>query len=285
MLDDVFAPPILFLLVLLLYYTCILTTLNRFLLVLPAEDRRKSKMSFKRILAAFDFDHTIVDKNSDIVIQQLIPDGSIPDDTYAMHDKCWVDFMGALFKHMHSIGITKDNFATCLCSMELTSGMKELLEWLHENQAEIIIISDANMYFIETILTRKALLHTVSHIYTNPAYFDDSGCLRVSYYHNQDKCTLSGINLCKGEVMQQHVELRRQAGVHFDHVVYIGDGSNDLCPALRLESRDILCPRKGFALHNKLEHQATRSKIPARILPWNSGLDIQKDLREFLQHA
>ena len=51
------------------------------------------------VLLAFDFDHTIVDANSDVMVCQLAPDGTIPDEIQATyrHDD-WTQYMGEIFK-------------------------------------------------------------------------------------------------------------------------------------------------------------------------------------------
>ena len=36
--------------------------------------------------------------------------------------------------------------------------------------------------------------------------------------------------------------------VGYDRIVYIGDGSNDVCPSLSLSSNDVVVARKGFPL-------------------------------------
>ena len=56
-------------------------------------------MSGNNVLLAFDFDHTIIDGNSDITVRQLAPDGKIPQrikDTYRNDD--WTHYMGEIFK-------------------------------------------------------------------------------------------------------------------------------------------------------------------------------------------
>lgn len=48
--------------------------------------------------------------------------------------------------------------------------------------------------------------------------------------------------------------------------VYIGDGSNDLCPVLNLDSWDLACPRiPGYSLARKLRN---RSDVNCRVLEW-----------------
>ena len=42
----------------------------------------------------FDFDHTIIDDNSDYIIHDLFPNKKLPNDMKFNHLKdCWTDFM------------------------------------------------------------------------------------------------------------------------------------------------------------------------------------------------
>ena len=43
----------------------------------------------------------------------------------------------------------------------------------------------------------------------------------------------------------------------FRHALYLGDGGNDLCPALGLGPEDMVFPRTGFPLHKALLAAAT----------------------------
>jgi hypothetical protein len=63
------------------------------------------------------------------------------------------------------------------------------------------IVSDANSYFISTILRAHNLADCFSSVHTNPAEFDPSGALRVLPFHPQalppHGCLLCPPNMCK----------------------------------------------------------------------------------------
>jgi hypothetical protein len=49
-----------------------------------------------------DFDHTIVDLNTDVEVQDLAKNGNIPRDIQDLYtNKCWTDFMQAVFVLLH----------------------------------------------------------------------------------------------------------------------------------------------------------------------------------------
>ena len=81
--------------------------------------------------------------------------------------------------------------------------MIETLQVMKNGNADIIILSDANLIFIETILNAYGVRHLISAIITNPAAWDENGRLRVQRLikhtdepHNcLNKCSL---NICKG---------------------------------------------------------------------------------------
>lgn len=88
-----------------------------------------------------------------------------------------------------------------------------------------------NSEFIDCILTETGLNDTFSRVDTNPAKFNAGGRLTIEYYHNKD-CDLSTVNLCKGQIVVDHIEKREREGTQYKCVVQVGDGINDFCPAL-----------------------------------------------------
>lgn len=68
-------------------------------------------------------------------------------------------------------------------------------------RCDLRIISDANQFFIETILECHGLLGCFSHIVTNPSFVDGDGRLGIFPYHDVGSpshgCNLCPPNLCK----------------------------------------------------------------------------------------
>ncbi|KAK8732642.1 hypothetical protein OTU49_006862, partial [Cherax quadricarinatus] len=165
---------------------------------------RRNKMETKtkhKVLLALDFDHTVIDNNSDTYIYKLAPDHKIPDDLKLLYRRDnWTHYMGEVFKFLYKNGVTKERIFNCLKEIKLTDGMKELLTGVPRDLTEFIIISDGNSVFIDHILKSCGLRDLFSELFTNPAQFDDNGCLHIQMYHLQDWCTLSTKNLCKGDI-------------------------------------------------------------------------------------
>lgn len=242
----------------------------------------------QKILVAFDFDHTVIDDNSDIYVSNLCPNGTIPQDIKDKYsDRGWTDYMGAIFEYLHSKGVTEADLKSCIEEIPLTEGMEELLKYLAADKFDVIIISDSNSMFINYTLQKFQLVDVVNAVYTNPAHYDQNGCLKIDWFHRQDWCDLSTENLCKGHILDDHIVKRKQKNILFDYILYVGDGGNDLCPALRLREKDFICPRKNFRLWKKfkklglLNGENSDTELRAKVLEWDSGiqiLDLVKDL-------
>ena len=76
-------------------------------------------------------------------------------------------------------------------------------------------------------------------IMTNPAEFKDSGLLEINRRilasdAKQHSCKVGcSANMCKGEELEAFLE-RKGGRSTYDKIIYVGDGSNDFCPLLRL---------------------------------------------------
>ena len=222
------------------------------------------------MLTVFDFDHTLVDGNTDTWITNMHPATL---DLIRSHQKkgwCWTDIMDKVFGDLHSQNLQKDDYHKCFKTLPFTPGMKETCEFLHSNNIESIIISDSNTEFINHLLTRDSLGKVFSMVYTNPAEWDDNGCLHVKRYHSHHNCNQCPLNLCKGEVLKKHIE--KHSGT-YDHIVFIGDGKGDLCPCLSLKHGDYAVAREGYKLLQLLRDQEF-SDSQAIVVPWRSGFEV-----------
>lgn len=231
-------------------------------------------------LVVFDFDETIINCNSDTHIKRMTPNGKFPAELWKdEYDLNWTNYMQQVFIYLHQIGCNQEDYRKCLETIEFVPGMKDLLKNLsvgtNEKQFEVIIISDANSFFINHILEFNNLLHCFKKIFTNTGEFDEKGCLRITGYHQQDWCTLSAENLCKGHVLREYIDERAKLNqIEFSRISYVGDGSNDLCPSLKLSNKDLVFPRYDFRLHRLALEKIKSSEMKAEVVPFQSGADI-----------
>lgn len=161
-------------------------------------------MSMSKTLMVFDFDGTIVDDNSNIQVQYLLPSLNRTD-RQSLYENRYQGPSGsmiAVFKLLHKHGVTEANMKARLEEIPLTDGMKELFAHLSSDTYDVIIVSDANTLFIDWLLDKHDIRQQVNAVYSNPAEFNDEGQLKLDFYHHQDWCTLSTPNLCKGTLYQ-----------------------------------------------------------------------------------
>jgi len=166
------------------------------------------------MIAAFDFDNTIIQVNSDTYIDKLVKNSiatfpSHVEQTYNTHG--WTARMQAVFDLMHSeFNVTETDLVKCLKEIEVDESMKKLLRVLKEKNYELVIISDANTIFIEVILKQNGLndlFDLEKRVYTNKSFFDEKGRLNVVPFnegYNQDgqpfncETNICTRNICKG---------------------------------------------------------------------------------------
>lgn len=229
----------------------------------------------RRLLMAFDFDHTIIDDNSDLVVRNMLGQTPIPDNIKKMYrTDGWTAYMQNIFNLIHTQGITQQSITEKITKIPYVPGIDALFNFLEKRgDCEVIIISDSNSVFINEWLQGANVHHIVNKTFTNPAWYDESGKLIVKMFHEQDWCKLSTKNLCKGHILQTYIEDRAKEGITFDHIGYVGDGKNDLCPCLKLSPTDLAFPRQGYSLAKLLEKQMEH-KINAQIHIWETGHDI-----------
>lgn len=236
------------------------------------------------VLVAFDFDHTICDGNTDVVARKLLPEERIPKDVKDLYKSSgWIAYMDRIFGLLHENSIDAQQIENAIVNIPPVPGMDTLLYTLFALGHEIVIISDSNSIFIDCWLKSKYLDHIVTRIFTNPARYNSDGRMQVDRYHTQHSCELSSVNLCKGQVLMDYVRERRDQGKHFDKVVYVGDGKNDLCPVLRLSQTDVACPRKTYPLIEALNKLPRNASMKAKIVPWENGGDLQRNLEQILE--
>lgn len=232
-------------------------------------------------MAAFDFDHTIVNDNSDIVARDLIPKTfTIPDDVKSLYssDNGWTQYMAEIFKILHEFNIPKNEITAAITAIPEVPGIVELLRNLVDMNFEIIIISDSNVEFIRCWCEAKGITNLIEKIYSNPASFNEQGLLTIQPFHKQTTCSMSQMNLCKGQVLDEHIARKKVTdGISFEKVFYMGDGANDYCPITRLRTEDFGCARVGFKLTKLL---AESTIVKAETVLWENGNDLLKQIKE-----
>lgn len=254
--------------------------------VIKSVERENSSKMSKR-LGVFDFDHTIVDDNTDIVARKLLKNDQIPDSTKILYRSSgWTAYMQEIFKLLHKYHIKESTIKNAITKIPPVQSISDLIVKMVEKlNFEVIIISDSNSVFINDWLIAKKLDKYVHTVFTNPAKYNHKGLLQVEMYHVQKECTLSTVNLCKGMIMEDFIQSQAEDGINYSQIVYVGDGKNDFCPILRLKKNDVACVRAGYAcveLVTKSFESQSEDRVKSNVCIWNNGLDILKSLQQNL---
>ncbi|CAG9768610.1 unnamed protein product [Ceutorhynchus assimilis] len=252
----------------------------------------KKKPKIMKNLAVFDFDHTIIDDNSDTAVMKLVDKSKFSPQLKELHkEEGWTAFMQGVFDVLHENRKTELDISKLIENISEVSGVKNLIIELHDNMDyDVIIISDSNTYFIEHWLQQNNLSSKILKVFSNPAEFDQNGLLKVEMYHIQDSCKLSTRNMCKGMIMEDFIKAQSKLGIIYNKIAYVGDGQNDFCPILRLNDNGIACCRDNFKCVELVkkaqkdcpinENDKTKYKIKAQLCVWQNGQDILDFLRK-----
>lgn len=225
-------------------------------------------------LLIFDFDHSLIDCNSDPwVVDQLGASELML--SIRPHIGSWTDLMDRIMVEIAARGRNIGDVEDALKRVPLHPAMNRAIKTAHSWGWELQIISDANIFFIETILSLYDLKHHFTEIHTNPAHVDEQGVLRIQPYQKPPahQCGLCPSNMCKGLILD---DVRATTQLRKCQTIYIGDGSGDYCPCLRLQEGDHILAREGYPLLRLL--QRNNQAIRAQVHVWSSALDVESYL-------
>lgn len=242
----------------------------------------------KRFLIFFDFDETIVDETSDDMVVQAVPGQHLPEwltNTY--QPGRYNEYMQRVLTYLAEQGVTESDMRSVMEKLPATPGMLNLFQFLRTRPSkdfEVVLVSDANTYFIECWLRRAGARQLFHRIFSNPATFNKNGRLVLRPFHSHD-CPRCPDNMCKQVIVRDYVARRTQErGRPYQRIFYVGDGANDFCPALALGSRDVAFPRRDFPMHKLITetHEAQPGEFKAVTVPWVSAEDVAQRLRKLV---
>ncbi|XP_023889495.2 thiamine phosphate phosphatase-like protein isoform X1 [Quercus suber] len=233
-----------------------------------------------RVVIVFDFDKTIIDCDSDNwIVDEL---GVTQLFTQLLPTLPWNSLMDRMLMELHSQGKTIEVIAECLKKVPLNPRIISSIKSAHASGCDLRIVSDANAFFIETILKHHGLINCFSEINTNPSFIDREGRLRILQFHDLNSpphgCNICPPNMCKGLIMEKiRASVSAEGNKRF---IYLGDGSADFCASLKLEGGDFLMPRKDFPIWEII--CTNQRLIKASIHEWSNGEDLETTLLKLL---
>ncbi|CAG8508087.1 1881_t:CDS:10 [Acaulospora morrowiae] len=235
----------------------------------------------------------MVDQNSDTwVIEQNSPELVAQIDELRKKYQ-WTDLMDHLVGELHKRGTTRQQILQALARIPFSSDMVEVLKVIKGVDGEIVILSDANVVYIEEILKAYGVCELVSCVISNPASWDENGRLHIRRLIPKDEShgckNPCAENICKGKELVDYIS----SGSGYDRIIYVGDSINDFCPATKMSSDDILFARKGYRLEKFLKdisHSSPDSKykdvswnIKPRVIYWEDGRELLNNIKVELE--
>ncbi|KAK2983830.1 hypothetical protein RJ640_008506 [Escallonia rubra] len=254
-------------------------------------------------VVVFDFDKTIIDLDSDNwvvdelgateLFNQLLP--TMPWNPLMVSFQfflrfclglAWLGFrlppffVDRMMKELHSQGRTVEDIAEVLKRVPMHPRIVPAIKAAHALGCDLRVVSDANLFFIETILTHLGVRDLFSEINTNPSFVDEEGRLRIFPYHDFQTsphgCNLCPPNMCKGLI----VERMKESTEGTKKFIYLGDGAGDFCPSLKLRDGDYMMPRKDFPVWELI--CKNRAQIKAEIHEWSDGEELERVLLQLI---
>ncbi|CAA7402864.1 unnamed protein product [Spirodela intermedia] len=234
-------------------------------------------------VVVFDFDKTIIDCDSDNwVVDEL---GATELFESLLPTMPWNSLMDRMMVELHAMGKSIEDIADVLRRAPLDPHVAAGIKSAYALGCELKVVSDANLFFIETILEHHGLLSFFSEINTNPSYVDEEGKLRISPYHDFKQsshgCPLCPPNMCKSMILERMSASVSASGKK--RFIYLGDGKGDYCPSLRLTDEDFVMPRKNYPLWELISGNPVLVK--PKVHEWSDGEEQERVLLQLINQA
>lgn len=235
-----------------------------------------------RIVVIFDFDSTIIECDSD---NWVLDETGLTQKFYDLLPSThWNPLMDRMMNELHSQGKTIKDIVEIVKKTPIHPCIVPAIEAAYSLGCDLKIVSDANIFFIETILKHHGVWNCFSEIIANPSYVNE-GRLNIGPYHDYLKsshgCNLCPPNMCKGLVIERIQNSLAEDGNK--KLIYLGDGNGDFCPSLKLKDSDYLMPRKDFPLSDLVSKNS--NKIKAEVHGWRDGKELENVLLNVINKA
>ncbi|CAM0882454.1 unnamed protein product [Alopecurus aequalis] len=235
------------------------------------------------VVVVFDFDKTIIDVDSDNWVVDSLGATELFD--RLLPTMPWNTLIDTVMGELHAQGKTLRDVADVLTDAPIDPHVVAAIKAAYSLGCELRVLSDANRFFIETILDHHGLRGYFSEIHTNPSRVEPDGRLRIAPHHDfhagPHGCGIGTCppNMCKGQVLDR-IRASAVADGGRKRFIYLGDGRGDYCPSLRLAREDFMMPRKGFPVWDLIcENPAL---LQAEVHPWSNGKDMEETLLQLV---
>ncbi|CAF0739643.1 unnamed protein product [Didymodactylos carnosus] len=246
----------------------------------------QNNVNSERILVAFDFDSTLSVQSSHCLIEQLLDKDLLGleeiNARYINHHRCWNKRMSDVFRRLYENKVSIETIIDTFRHIELSPGTLDLFHNLYTNQHHIVIISDSCDLLIEECFRKNNLLNYVHAIESNSMKNNGMGMFFIEEYEKplQTECNiLCPGNMCKGLVIQRYRNTNK-----YKKIIFVGDGDNDVCPALKLQHNDYVFAKRNpdekivYPLYDLLKNSYS-NQLKSQLYLWNNMNDVQNILK------
>jgi pyridoxal phosphate phosphatase PHOSPHO2 len=238
-------------------------------------------MSSNKILLIFDFDETIMDKDSVYEIARMTLSNEDYIKIMEIDNEDYYDAFNYFFKKLKEIGLDLIKYNKYLKKLELSPKMNELFDYIKKNKSkyDLLILSGDIIYSIQYILKYHGYLDLFSYFICNKADIQEENSERIIYVprdqfpHNCDLCIASQ---CKGLELEKFLKDKK-----YEKIFFVCDGGNDFCPAKKIMKKaDIVFPREGHRFLKRIKIENLKDELKCEIVPWKTGEDIINRLKQ-----
>jgi len=197
----------------------------------------------------------------------------------------WTDLVAQGLRELHERGGTREDIEGALRIMPFHPAMARGVKTIKaaaKPQTTFLCLSSSNTVFISTVLESKGLQDLFTEIVTNPAEWDPSGLLKLRRHIDpsgpQHNCPVGcNPNICKGSELDAFLKRR---GTDYDRIIYVGDGSNDFCPVLRLRSQDMVLCRRYRSLERRIAREGERLGLKCQVKYWAGAWEAEEIFKQ-----
>jgi len=265
----------------------------------------------KKQLIVFDFDWSLADQDTDRwIFEVLAPDlrREMKDENGAIKKNKEVqDWTSLVIKYLGKLqtrlqqtlpaGQTpSDSIKDALRVMPFHPAMVRGVKYLKKAESPkttFFCLSNSNQVFIDTILEKQGLSDLFDEIVTNKASVTNEGLIHLRPRIDSEtggvphSCQVGcNPNMCKGDELKEFLRKREERGDTFDRVIYVGDGSNDYCPVLRLRTQDLVLCRRFRGLEGRLENEGRvgqpGSIVKCGVMKWAGAWEVEEIFKQKL---
>lgn len=231
----------------------------------------------KKNLIIFDFDQTITNKDS---LYSQLPILNNPSETQKIiqmdQELNYIDVFNYFYNQTSSLHIPLSTINSILDSIPLSTGMDTLFKHIrtHKNNYTVLVISSNYTYAIKRVLASHNILDIIDEIYSNDFTINENKNLITVTQKRTHNCKDCNACQCKKEELDLFFKTHNVNRNDFSKVVFIADGGNDVCLTKMLNQNDIVFPRIGFSLCNKLSNENIKKLVHCQVHPWENAENI-----------